>query len=289
MPKKIVARLADKSFVSIFTEDNPGFQSINEAYNIPHLNEENSFLFDPERKLEEDEWFFIQPTPDQINTILGPFEETIDNIDSINPISSEDYSYIRAICLVEKLGELNTLILTKIYPRFFTMSKKLLKWNDGPSIETQATSVEFTAKVDAFWNDGKLYFKSYSVIQSVFNGLEDFYRIATEDEKNEFISKNFFDCEVENLEVRPRNLRKIAAIMDSINWDDEIIQASYIAYANEYPYLGVQITDENKMKIESNKDLTNILNVLEERLYTTPITRQPREANTVTPLNRPLT
>ena len=39
------------------------------------------------------------------------------------------------------------------------------------------------------------------------------------------------------------------------------------------------------MKIESNQDVTKVLSVLEERIYTTPITGENREANSITKLS----
>jgi len=290
MPSKIIARLQDHSFVSIFSQGNPGVASIKNTYHLPEVSDEESISFDPERKLEEDEWFYVEPTEAQKLEIIAPYTNTIGSIDTINPIRAEDYAHIRAICLVEigegegeDEGEIN-LVLTKVYPRFYTMTKKILKWEDGPALETQSRTIDFSAKVDAFWKENRLYFKSYMAVKTVFDGLENFYRVATEAEKTDFLGKEFFECEDTSITVKPRNLRKIAAIMDAISWDDPEIRSEYIAYANRYPNLGVVITDANKMRIESNKDLTKILNVLEERLYTTPITNQPREANSVSPI-----
>lgn len=57
-----------------------------------------------------------------------------------------------------------------------------------------------------------------------------------------------------------------------------------VAYANDFPELPLDITSEGRFKITSNKDVTNILNILEERVYKTPITEENREAHSVTRL-----
>jgi hypothetical protein len=285
MINKIIARLQNESFVTIFNEGSEELMKIKESYSTPKITDDLSTPFDPEQKLASDEWFFVEPNAEQTELMISPYFETIDNIDSVNPISKEDYPNIRAICLVQKDDNTETMHITKVYPRFYTITKKLLKWSDGPALETQSSTVDFSAKTDAFWSNKRLYFKSYSSIKSVLNGLEDFYRVATEEEKNDFLQKDFFECEDLNIKVKQRNLRKIASVIETISWDDEKVRKKYIKYANKYPNLKLNISDTGKMIISDNTDLTKVLNVLEERIYTTPITKQPRAANSVTALN----
>lgn len=283
MTKKIIARLQDESFATIFNNGNSDFSNIESKYQIPEFPTEKIFPFDPEKKLESDEWFYVEPDEERKNELISPYISTLTNIDSVNPIAQEDYQDIRAICLVED-GETEKIILTRVFPRFYTMSKTIFKWDDGPKLETQSSSVDFTANIDAYWANGKLYFKSYSHIKPVFDGLENFYRTATEEERNDFLGKDYFSCPNTGIEIGHRNLRKIASVINSINWSDSETRQKYINYANQYPNIGVQI-DDGKMKIESNQDVTKILTVLEERIYTTPITGENREANSVTKLS----
>lgn len=288
MSKKIIARLQNGNYSIIFNQGNPGFLNMEESYNDPDITNDNSFEFNPDRKLEKDEWYFVTPSIEQKSEIIQPYLNTISSSDGMNPITAKEYPFIRAICLIEKnnIGS-ERIILTRVFPRFFTLSKKILKWHDGPKLEKQHSSVDFTGSIDAFWNGSMLYFKSYADIKLVFSGLENFYRIATESEKNDFLQKDFFECSngYQNVSVKTRNLRKIAAILDNIDWSDSNIKQKYIDYAKKYPKLNVGITENGKLKIDSNKDITNIMNILEERIYTTPITGEEREANSITKLN----
>lgn len=284
MTKKIIARLQDGNFCTIFNGDSKDFSSIERAYQIPELPVEKVFLFDPEKKLESDEWFYVEPNHEQKSELISPYIETLTNISSVNPIRQEDYQNIRAVCLVEN-GENEKIIITRVFPKFYTMSKTIFKWEDGPKLEKQSYSVDFTGAIDAYWIKSKLYFKSYSSIKPIFDGLENFYRIATEEEKNDFLQKDFFSCTNSEIKIGHRNLKKIASVIDSIDWNSATVRQKYINYANQYPNIGVQISDDGKMKIESNPDITKILSVLEERIYTTPITEEKREANSVTKLN----
>lgn len=284
MINKIIARLQDGTFVTIFNEGSADLNKIKESYKAPKITNDLTIPFDPEQKLESDEWFFVDLNVDQKESMISPYFDTIDNIDTVNPIRKADYPNIRAICLVQKDGVNEIMHITKVYPRFYTITKKLLKWSDGPALEIQSATVDFTAKTDAFWSNGKLYFKSYSNIKSVLDGLEDFYRVATEEEKNNFLQKDFFECSDLNIIVKQRNLRKIASVIKTISWDDEKVRKKYIKYAKKYPNLKLNISDTGKMIINDNVDLSAALSVLEEHIYTTPITKQQRAANSTTNL-----
>jgi hypothetical protein len=288
MTKKIIARLENENFALIFNQNNPEFNTIAECYSHPSLNDENCFEFNPEKKMEFDEWHYLTFTAEQKETFIRPYLGTITSSDATNTITGEDYPSIRAICLIEydaSTGE-ELILLSRVFPRNYTLSKKVIKWHDGPQVETQAASIDFVGNVDAYWNGQRLYFKSYAKIKSVFPGLEFFYRSATEDEKNEFLASDLFECEPA-IEIGERNLKKIAAVMDNqnINFSDEESKNKYLNYAREYPGVSIVISDSGKICIKSNRDITNILNILEERLYTTPITSERREAHAVTKLD----
>ena len=278
--KKIIAKLQDGNFCTIFNSDNDGYSDIADTYQIPIFSDEKNIIFNPEIKLESDEWFYVVPDEEQKRLIIEPYFSTLSNIDSLNPITKEDYPNIRAICLVED-GENEKIILTRVFPRFYTIAKRVIKWKDGPKLEKQSSSVEFTGNIDAYWINGKLFFKSYSNIKSVFDGLEDFYRKATKEEINVFLQKDFFFCSNFKFRFGERNSRKIAAVMDSIEWENTVTRKKYIDYANQYPNIGVQINEDGKMIIGSNNDVTRILCILEERIFTTPITAVVCEAHSI--------
>jgi hypothetical protein len=287
MNRKIVARLDTGNFVVVFNSSNPGFLKVEESYSEPILTAENVFEFNPDRKIHKDDWQYIQMNDNQKGTIIQPYIDTISSSESTNPITGDDYSKIEAICLVEKSSDSNEgkIFLTRIFPRYYMMSKKYFKWNDGPDLITEAGSVDFPGALDAYWDGQKLFFKSYGQIKSVFPGIEIFYRTATEEEKDRFLTSDIFECE-SAVSVKERNLKKIAGIIDKPPFDlnDKAVQTKLLTYAKEFPEVTLNITEEGKFKITSNKDLTSVLNLLEERVYKTPITAENREAHSVTKL-----
>lgn len=284
MTKKIVARLSSNDFSYIFHEDNPDFENMESSFHIPIINTENSFEFNPDRRLEDWEWFYVIPDETQKITMINPYIDTLENTESTNTITADEYQNIRWIGLIEKEWENQKILLTRIFPRYYTLAKKILKWSDWPKLVEESKSVDFTWVTHAFWNGTKLYFNSYDTIRPLFHWLEDFYRVATEEEKVAFLDKDYFECSDKTIDIWTRNLRRIASIITKIDWSNQSVRDKYIEYAKKYPKVKVSITTDGKMKIDSNQDITGIINILEERIYTTPITGEEREANAITKL-----
>lgn len=95
----------------------------------------------------------------------------------------------------------------------------------------------------------KLYFKNLNAITSIFNGINELYREATERYNN-------FSTEQKN---RIPN------------------------YISQYcPHLYDATT--NRFRISNEKELTELLNTLNQRYYTTEIDGEKRLANSVTKL-----
>lgn len=278
MEQKILAKLSNWNFVNVFNDNSDWFNSIEWIYSEPDLRNDNTFVFDPDRKLEHDEWFYVEFNTEQKEKAIDWFFSLLSSSVSWNNIDNSDYPEIRAIFLSKKDWDSEKIFLTRIFPRYYTMSKKILKWETWPALEEQSSSVDFNGNLDAYWDWQKLYFKSYTVIKPVFDWIEDFYRVATEEEKNDFLQKDFFECgDYTSVKVWPRNLRRIASVLGLINWGDTDVKRKYIDYANEHPLVWVVISND-KMKIDSNKDVSGILSILEERVYKTPITWVEKEA-----------
>ncbi|PID87362.1 hypothetical protein CSB07_01580 [Candidatus Gracilibacteria bacterium] len=280
MQEKILAKLQNNTFVKLFNTDSENFNVIKNIYSKPDLIDEKIFEFDPDKKLESDEWFFVEFTQEQKEKAITPFFSLFDSSVSGNNIEKEDYPDVTAIFLGKKDSREEEIFLTRIFPRFYTVKKTLITWNREAQLENKSASIDFNGILDAYWDGEKLYFQSYADIKPLFEGIEDFYRVATEEEKNDFLEKDFFESEdITKVKAGKRNLRKIAFILEQIDWDNQEIRKQYIDYAKQYPNVGVKLSEtEDKMIIDNNKDLTGVLAILEERIYKTPITGVVKEA-----------
>ncbi len=280
MQEKILAKLQNNTFVKLFNTDSENFNVIKNIYSKPDLIDEKIFEFDPDKKLESDEWFFVEFTQEQKEKAITPFFSLFDSSVSGNNIEKEDYPDVTAIFLWKKDSREEEIFLTRIFPRFYTVKKTLITWNREAQLENKSASIDFNWILDAYWDWEKLYFQSYADIKPLFEGIEDFYRVATEEEKNDFLEKDFFESEdITKVKAWKRNLRKIAFILEQIDWDNQEIRKQYIDYAKQYPNVWVKLSEtEDKMIIDNNKDLTWVLAILEERIYKTPITWVVKEA-----------
>lgn len=224
----------------------------------------NIIDFEPGRSLHDDEWFKVELDESQVISMIKPYlvnaESTVDN----RTVIADDY--LKVAALYKTNGEI--LVLTKITQGLRIESKTFIGLNDHPELTSYQSAIEFTGQVHAYYEDSKLYFRDYSKISSLFNGIEVFYRDATSAEKQTFLSKGFFDVQSVGVDdIGMRDSRRIAAILDDerIKLDDVDFQSKVVAYAQEFvPEL---ISDENKVKIADKKTLHDTLSLLTERYY----------------------
>lgn len=282
MIKRFMAKLKDNDHVIVFDQQNNNLQKVERLYQLPQI--ENEIEFDPDHKLENDEWYFVALSGEQKNTMINPYFEILDNSAEFNQMVQGQYSQIAVFYLCSKTTTTTAeqVIFTKVTSKHQIRSRNWIEWEDGPELKKQTKTVDFTAKVDALWNGTKLYFRSFSTIKSLFPGIEEFYRTATEDEKNTFLQKEFFECtqDISKIKVGERNLRRIAAIIDDENIDlsNHETRSKYVDYANQFQEYDFKINDTGQFQLANNKDISDVLKVLEQNLYIAPVTGEKREA-----------
>lgn len=130
-----------------------------------------------------------------------------------------------------------------------------------------------------------LYFKRLESITSIFRGIDQLYREATEEETTQFLNNDFInlkgDYSANN--VKTPNRKRIALAMKTLNELDEKDQKNIFAYIGDYcPELRVS---ENSFDIGSEEDMKKLLFGIEQRFYTTPIGGEKRIANSIIPLS----
>lgn len=231
--------------------------------------------FEPGRSLHPDEWSKITLDESQVNEMVQPYLDDADNSTRRRTVSSNDYT--KVVGLYKTDGK--TLLITKVTPGLRVESKTFLGLSEYPEMKTYEKAIEFSGQVDAYYENSNLYFKNYSKISTLFSGIEVFYRNATAVEKQDFLSKSFF--EIENVDVDSIGMRdshKIAAILDDprIDLNDLNFQQKVLQYAQEFRPLIV--SDEGKLKITDKKTLHDTLSVLTERYYKSELFGDKREA-----------
>lgn len=230
-----------------------------EIFNIPKINDDKTQEFDSQRKLEQDEWFFINLS--NYRNIIQPFTYT--DTSGFNNLEGENLSGIA--CLFEK--QTKHYLFQRITPKKIIEKKKFLILEGNPKIQEIKNSICLEEKIDACYKtkEKRLYFKSFQTIKPIFKGIEVFYRIATEEDINKF--KDVTKIQLE-FQVGDRNKKIIATLMDGGFIFKH--KKKYQDYAKKYDI------DFDLKNIQNNKDLTRVLGVLSESYYETPITHKKK-------------
>ena len=251
----------------------------------PEIDSENSREFNPEIKLENEDWFYIEIDDDH-RTMISEYSDQFSNTVSLNDVAESEFSKID---LIFQKGENDDLVFQKITKSKRMVEKSILRWipNIGkPERTIIKNGIELKSEIDAYFDgNDKLYFKSFKTIRSLFNGIDDYYRIASQAEVDEFKEFNLVHF-VSDFEIKNNNLKMLAVLKDyDINLDDTNIKHTLLETYGGYPHQEFELDENDIFQIDSNKKLTSFLKLALGRLYTNPITNDKMEANYAKKLN----
>jgi len=251
----------------------------------PEINLENSREFDPEIKLEHEDWFYIE-IDDEHMSMVKEYGDKFSSTVSLNDVTEEEFSKID---LIFRKDENDGLVFQKITKSKRMVDKTILKWW-GNSRRAERTiienGIELKSENDAYFDgNDKLYFKNFRTIRSLFKGIDDYYRIASQAEVDEFKEFNLVSF-VSDFKIKTNNLKMLAVLKDyEINLDDIAVKSTLLRTYSQYPSQEFELDNNQNFIIDSNRKLTCFLKLALGRLYTNPITRHKMEANHAKKLN----
>lgn len=251
----------------------------------PEIDPENSREFDPEIKLEHEEWFYIE-IDDVHMSMVKEYEDKFLNTAGLNDVNEEEFSKID---LIFRKVENDGLVFQKITKSKRMVDKSILKWW-GNSRRAERTiienGIELKSENDAYFDgNNKLYFRNFRTIRSLFKGIDDYYRTASQAEVNEFKEFNLVHF-VSDFEIKTNNLKMLAVLKDyGIDLDDIAIKSILLRTYSQYPSQEFELDNNQNFIIDSNRKLTCFLKLALGRLYTNPITHHKMEANHAKKLN----
>ena len=251
----------------------------------PEIDSENSREFNPEIKLENEDWFYIEIDDDH-RTMISEYSDQFSNTVSLNDVAESEFSKID---LIFQKGENDDLVFQKITKSKRMVEKSILRWipNIGkPERTIIKNGIELKSEIDAYFDgNDKLYFKSFKTIRSLFNGIDDYYRIASQAEVDEFKEFNLVSF-VSDFKIKTNNLKMLAVLKDyDIDLDDIAVKSTLLRTYSQYPSQEFELDDNQNFIIDSNRKLTCFLKLALGRLYTNPITHHKMEANHAKKLN----
>ena len=249
----------------------------------PKIEPENCIEFDPELRLEAEDWFYIEIDDEHIS-MVKEYEDKFSNTAGLNDVNEEEFSKID---LIFRKVENDGLVFQKITKSRRMVDKSILKWRYRRAERTIIEKgIELKSENDAYFDgNNKLYFRSFRTIHSLFKGIDDYYRIASLAEADEFKEINLVSF-VSDFKIKTNNLKMLAILKDDeIDLSDTSIISTLLTSYEQYPEQDFKVS-EGKFIIDTNKRLTSFLKLALGRLYTNPITSHQMEASSARRLRK---
>ncbi len=237
--------------------------------------------FDSHYKLDKKEIFYIE-CDEEVKKLIKNIEVLElgeENTIIYNEITSEHWKHLDFIVYADE----NTLYFQRIVNNKYLTTKKILGYSTGtPTLKEEEQGVEINKYPDCCYLkvENKLYFKDFSKLDKILNGIDELYRTATVEETKGFLNSELIKTEnidADKLSVAKR--KKIAQAVDKLkNMNIEELKV----YGKKY---NADSFSEDKIYIKEIKDIDVALKIVFEKYYTSEVSNIPMEANSVRTLN----
>ena len=249
-------------------------------YCSPDALIESSCPYTPGATLETGEWFKISEFSEKDFSI----EITQKDYETVDYDSLQKAEYSQVDYLFAKIDD--NLFFQNISKSKLVKKKGILGFGEGYRYERETAILFINEYPDAIYipAEDALYFQRLEPIASIFGGISELYREATEHEVEEFLQNDFIDLTdgFESSKVKVANRKRIAMAMDTLSKMHDDDKKQIFAYICDYcPDI---VTPEQKFKVGSEENLKMVLFGIEQRFYTTLVGGEKRIANSVVPL-----
>jgi hypothetical protein len=245
-------------------------------YNIPS-DLSDAVAYSPGYKLDEEEWFAIEKftlKPYCIDLLKSKFVST-----SFDQLPKAKYEDIECLCANQN----SYFLFQKVTPGQLIM-RRYLSLSNTPTLIDSTPLLVLREYPDAVYDQSAdtVYFKSLSGVSSIFKGIDQLYREATNVETKDFLDSDFIELgdNYSFAKVKKANRKRIAMALDTLNGFSPQIKKQMIKYIREYSKLSYDAKSKT-FKIEKEEELKMLLFGIEERFYTTSLNKEKRLANSV--------
>lgn len=237
--------------------------------------------YNPDHNLDEDSWFKISAFSQKAFS-LELLKQDFDSKDYFD-LTKDKFSKIAFVFAVQG----DNFYFQKITPSLFVKRKTLI-FGEVAELEQSQTRLVINPLPDAvyFKTADTLIFRNLATISSIFTGIDELYKEATNAEVEQFLDEEFIELsnDYDVGKVSKPNRKRIAlamATLETMSVDDKANMLSYIdGYCGEQRLTFDQ--DTQKFEISTDEELKLLLYGIEQRFYTTPFGHEKRLANSVT-------
>lgn len=258
--------------------------SDNQLFKDINFDDIDVIAYTPDHNLDEDSWFKIEKFSEQ-----DYFPEFLkDDLDSkyFKNISKEDYKKIKLL-ISSQNGD---LYFQKVIPSFILKKKGFLSFGESVEFQQYENMITINELPNAIYFSDKniLIFKDLSTISSIFKGIDELYREATDEEVTKFLEQDFILLANGFLvdKVSKPNRKRIALATQSFNEMSEQERKDILEYIKEYCD---EITlkydwEAKKFCIENDTQLKYLIYGIEQRFFQTLVGKEKRVANSIIPI-----
>ena len=258
--------------------------SDNQLFKDINFDDIDVIAYTPDHNLDEDSWFKIEKFSEQ-----DYFPEFLkDDLDSkyFKNISKEDYKKIKLL-ISSQNGD---LYFQKVIPYFILKKKGFLSFGESVEFQQYENMITINELPNAIYFSDKniLIFKDLSTISSIFKGIDELYREATDEEVTKFLEQDFILLANGFLvdKVSKPNRKRIALATQSFNEMSEQERKDILEYIKEYCD---EITlkydwEAKKFCIENDTQLKYLIYGIEQRFFQTLVGKEKRVANSIIPI-----
>lgn len=240
------------------------------------IDNANAVEFDPSYKLEDEEWFCIKNFSNQdffIDLCKRNFSTA-----SLGQIANGEYDEIQCIVIFQD-GQKH---FQRITPSCFVNRKTILDYSGQPKIVEHRKQLEVKLESDAIFITATdtLYFRQIARIKTIFSGIEELDREATQSEVDNFLSHGKIKLQegYDTHSVGSHNRKRIADIGNKYLSLSPEKQQELVDYAKDKTGINFE---NGTFKIGSETDLKNLLYAMDQRYYRAEIYEENRIANSV--------
>ena len=270
----VIAKIRDKN--KIFEKLYAG-ESI---YSLPS-GLESAVEYNPSTILEEDEWFKIDDFS-QTEYCMDILKEDFRSTDygEANKVKTQNVEYIISF-------QDNVYFFQRIF-KHSIMEQKRITLGDNVRLDSGEKSIVINNVPDAIFvkTSDVLYFKKLTTVAPIFKGIEELYREATEEETEEFLRNDFIQVasDYDASKIKKSNRKRIAMAMETLQKFSKKEKKIILNYTHDY-YPSLQYeAKQGVFTVNNEEEMKYLLWGIEQRYYTTPVTKERRVANSIVEL-----
>jgi hypothetical protein len=240
-------------------------------------NISGSISYSPATLLEDGDWYSLAGFSKKpyCFEFLTPGFSSVD----YDEITSSDFGKIVFLCGFQD----NEYYFQRVTLARQVNQRRVFFFGEQCKYEKNSTSISLNDFPDAIYDPSKdiLYFRKLRDISAVFDGIDELYREATDEEVRNFLGYSFIELAdgfiADN--VKTNNRKRITMALETLKHFSDDEREKIFDYIKEYcPEL---ICEDKKFRINNEESLKKLLYGIEQRYYTTRVGDERRLANSI--------